>query len=156
RDKRLRKEGEAQYVEVSDEFADYYEVDPWSPPVVRDPISDDIDVAILGGGFAGLLAAARIREAGIENIRVIEMGGDFGGTWYWNRYPGVQCDIEAYNYVPLLEELNYIPKHKYSFGAEIYEHCQRIGHHFGLYEKAMFGTMIRSLKWDESISRWRN
>jgi cyclohexanone monooxygenase len=155
RDKRVRKEGEAQYVEVSDEFSDYYETDPWTPAVVRDPISDDIDVAILGGGFAGLLAAARIKEQGVENIRVIEMGGDFGGTWYWNRYPGVQCDIEAYNYVPLLEELNYVPKHKYSFGSEIFEHCQRIGHHFGLYEKAMFGTMIRSLKWDESISRWR-
>ena len=155
RDRRVRREGEDQYVEVSDEFAAYYERDPWTPPVVRDPISDDIDVAILGGGFAGLLCAARLREQGVENIRVIDMAGDFGGTWYWNRYPGVQCDIEAYNYLPLLEETNYIPKHKYSYGAEIYEHCQRIGHHFGLYEKALFGTMVRSLKWDESIKRWR-
>ena len=96
RDKRLRLEGERQYVETSDDFSDFYEVDPYSPPIERDPISEDLDVAILGGGFAGLLTAARVKEAGIDDIRIIEMGGDFGGAWYWNRYPGVQCDIESY------------------------------------------------------------
>jgi cyclohexanone monooxygenase len=154
RDKRLRPEGERQYVEVADDFADFYEVDPHSPPVVRDPITEDIEVAVLGAGFAGLLAAARVKEAGISNLRVIDMSGDFGGTWYWNRYPGVQCDIESYCYLPLLEELNYIPKEKYSYGAEIFEHCQRVGKHFDLYDSALFGTMVRSLRWDESIKRW--
>jgi cyclohexanone monooxygenase len=155
RDKRVRPEGERQYVETSEDFSDFYEVDPYSPPVERDPISEDLDVAILGGGFAGLLTAARVKEAGIGNIRIIEMGGDFGGTWYWNRYPGVQCDIESYCYVPLLEEVGYLTKHRYSYGGEIFEQCQRIGRHFGLYEKALFGTMVRSLRWDASIQRWR-
>ncbi len=155
RDKRRRPDSEGQYVEVSDDFSDFYEVDPYSPRVEREPIAEDIDVAILGGGFAGLLTAARMKEAGIRNIRVIEMAGDFGGTWYWNRYPGVQCDIESYCYVPLLEEVGYLTKHRYSYGAEIFEQCQRIGRHFGLYENALFGTIARALIWDESIKRWR-
>ena len=83
------------------------------------------------------------------------MGGDFGGTWYWNRYPGVQCDVESYTYLPLLEEVNYIPRERYSFGPEIYEHCQRIGRHFGLYENALFGTILRTFRWDEAAARWR-
>jgi cyclohexanone monooxygenase len=155
RDKRVRPEGENQYVEASDDFSGFYEVDPYSPPIERDPISCDLDVAILGGGFAGLLAAARIKEAGIHDLRIIEMAGDFGGTWYWNRYPGVQCDIESYCYVPLLEEVGYLTKHRYSYGAEIFEQCQRIGRHFDLYGKALFGTIVRSLLWDASINRWR-
>ena len=155
RDKRVRREADDQYLEVSDDFADFYEVDPFSSPIARDPICEDLDVAILGGGFAGLLCAARTKEAGIENMRILEMGGDFGGTWYWNRYPGVQCDIESYCYVPLLEEVSYMPKHRYSYGAEIFEQCQRIGGHFGLYDKALFGTIARSLVWDESSKRWQ-
>jgi cyclohexanone monooxygenase len=154
RDKRVRKEGEAQYVEVSEDHADYYETDPWSAPIVRDPITKEIDVAIFGGGFGGLMTGARLKEAGVNDVLIIEMGGDFGGTWYWNRYPGVQCDVEAYCYMPLLEETNYVPKHRYAFGSEIYEHCQRIGKQFGLYEHALFQTMIRSLKWDEADKRW--
>jgi cyclohexanone monooxygenase len=155
RDKRLRPEGSQQYVEVSDDFADFYETDPYSPPGVRDPISDDIDVAVLGGGFGGLITSARLKEAGVDDVRIIEMGGDFGGTWYWNRYPGIQCDNESYCYLPLLDELNYLPKQKFSDGEEIYEHCQRIGKHFGLYESALFGTQVRALRWDGSIERWR-
>jgi cation diffusion facilitator CzcD-associated flavoprotein CzcO len=155
RDKRLRTDAEAQYVEVSHEYAGYYEVDPWSPPAARDPLSIDTDVAVLGGGFGGLMAGANLRKAGIEDFRIIDFGGDFGGTWYWNRYPGVQCDIESYCYLPLLEETSYIPKEKYSFGAEIFEHCRRIARHFRLYERALFGTMVRSLRWDEALKRWR-
>ena len=155
RDKRLRPEGSQQYVEAQGAFADFWETDPHSPPVVRDPISEDIDVAVLGGGFGGLITAARLKEAGVSNLRVIEMGGDFGGVWYWNRFPGIQCDNDACCYMPLLEELNYVPKQRYADGAEIYEHCQRIGKHFGLYESALFGTQARSLRWDESIDRWR-
>ena len=155
RDKRRRPEGERQYLEVEDELADFYETDPHTPYTPRDTLDEDTDVVVLGGGFAGLLAGAHLRQEGIDNFRIIEMAGDFGGTWYWNRYPGVQCDIESYCYIPLLEELNYIPKEKYSYGAEIFEHCQRIGRHFDLYERALFGTMVRSLKWDAEIARWR-
>ena len=155
RDRRLRPEGEEQYVEVSDSFADFAEKDPFSPPVERGPLSLDMDVAILGGGFAGMMAAAHLQEAGVEDFRIIELGGDFGGTWYWNRYPGAQCDIDAYCYLPLLEETGYMPKEKYAYSPEIFEHCRRIGRHFGLYDRALFGTMVRSLRWDEALGRWR-
>jgi cyclohexanone monooxygenase len=155
RDKRIRPDGGNQYLEAADGFAEYYEADPYSPPVIRDAISEDLDVAVLGGGFAGLIAAARIKQAGVSNLRIIDLAGDFGGAWYWNRYPGIQCDTDSCCYLPMLEEVNYIPKDKYAYGAEVYEHCQRIGRHFGLYDTALFGTLIRSLRWDESIRRWR-
>ncbi|MFD7481652.1 flavin-containing monooxygenase [Streptomyces mirabilis] len=155
RDKRLRGEGQKQYLEAEGEFEEYYEADPYTPVVPRPPISQDIDVAILGGGLSGLITAARVKQAGVTGFRVIELGGDFGGAWYWNRYPGIQCDTDCYCYLPMLEEVGYIPKQKYSFGDEVFEHCQRIGKHFGLYEHAIFSTLIRSMEWDESIGRWR-
>ena len=74
---------------------------------------------------------------------MIEKGGDFGGTWYWNRYPGAQCDIEAYIYLPLLEETGYIPKEKYSYAPEILEHSQRIGKKYDLYRDVCFQTQFR-------------
>jgi cyclohexanone monooxygenase len=155
RDKRLRPEGSKQYVEAVDEFAQFWETDPHSPPMVRDPANGDVDVVVLGGGFAGLITAARLKQAGVPDVRIIEMGGEFGGVWYWNRYPGIQCDNESYCYVPLLEELDYIPSKKFADGAEIYDHCRRIGKHFGLYDGALFGTQVRALRWDDAISRWR-
>ena len=155
RDKRLRAEGSKQYVELKGEFADFYEVDPHTPVTPRDPIVEDIEVAVLGGGIAGLLSAAHLKKAGVGDVRVIEMAGDFGGVWYWNRFPGIQCDNDAYCYVPMLEELNFVPSKKFADGAEIYEHCRRIAKHFGLYDGAIFSTQVRSLRWDESINRWR-
>ncbi|MFD8004540.1 flavin-containing monooxygenase [Streptomyces mirabilis] len=155
RDKRLRGEGQKQYLEAEGEFEEYYEADPYTPVVPRPPISQDIDVAVLGGGLSGLITAARLKQAGVAGFRVIELGGDFGGAWYWNRYPGIQCDTDCYCYLPMLEEVGYIPKQKYSFGDEVFEHCQRIGKHFGLYDHAIFSTLIRSMEWDESIGRWR-
>jgi cyclohexanone monooxygenase len=155
RDKRLRQEGSKQYVETSDGYAEFAEIDPHSPPVARDPISADIDVTVLGGGFGGLLSAAYLKKAGVEDVRIIEMGGDFGGVWYWNRYPGIQCDNESYCYIPLLEELDFIPTKKFADGAEIYQHCRNIGKHFGLYDSAILSTQVRDLQWDESIKRWR-
>jgi cation diffusion facilitator CzcD-associated flavoprotein CzcO len=155
RDRRLRPEGNEQYFEVTGDYAEFYETDPYSPPPPRDPISQDVDVAVLGGGFAGLLAATRLKQAGVTDLLIIEMGGDFGGTWYWNRYPGIQCDVEAYSYLPLLEDVNYMPKERYSFGPEIFEHCQRIGRHFGHYAHALFGTNVRALAWNQALSRWR-
>ncbi|NUP27560.1 MAG: NAD(P)-binding protein, partial [Nocardia sp.] len=137
RDKRLRPEGQKQYVASEDGFTDFFEGDPYTPVTPREPLTEEIDVAILGGGWAGLTAGARLVQAGVEDFRVIELAGDFGGAWYWNRYPGIQCDSDAYCYLPLLEETGYIPTQKYAYGDECFEHAQRIGKHFGLYEKAV-------------------
>jgi cyclohexanone monooxygenase len=155
REKRLRTEGSKQYVETGAGYAEFAEIDPHTPYTERDPIDADIDVAVLGGGFGGLLSAAHVKKAGVDDVRIIEMGGDFGGVWYWNRYPGIQCDNESYCYVPLLEELDFIPSKKFADGAEIYQHCRNIGKHFGLYDGAIFSTQVRDLKWDDAIERWR-
>ncbi len=154
RDKRLRSDGNDQYIEVKGDFSRYVD-DPYvEPGFKRDPITDAVEVVIIGGGFGGLLAGARLREAGIDDIRVIEKGGDFGGTWYWNRYPGAQCDIESYIYLPLLEETGYMPKEKYSFAPEILAHAKRIGEKFDLYRGALFQTQIKSITWNEAECRW--
>jgi cyclohexanone monooxygenase len=153
RDKRLREEGNDQYVEVKGQFAHYLE-DPYVERVEREPLTDEVDVVIIGAGFGGLLAGARLREAGIESLRMIESGGDVGGTWYWNRYPGAQCDIEAYCYLPLIEELGYMPREKYSYAPEIFEHSKRIAKHYRLYDNACFQTWVTGMTWDEETARW--
>jgi cation diffusion facilitator CzcD-associated flavoprotein CzcO len=152
RDKRLREDGNEQYVDIS-EYAQYLD-DPYTRPASREPLFDEVTVAIIGGGFGGLLAGARLREAGIEDLRVIEKGGDFGGTWYWNRYPGAACDVESYIYLPLLEEIGYIPKKKYTDAPEILAHSRAIGEHFRLYDNACFSTEVTDMVWEESSLRW--
>ncbi|MGZ6018520.1 MAG: flavin-containing monooxygenase [Phenylobacterium sp.] len=154
RDKRLRADGNAQYREIAGEFAHYLE-DPYvKPGFNRAPLSDEVEVVVVGGGFGGQLAAARLREAGIDDIRIIEKGGDFGGTWYWNRYPGAACDIESYIYLPLLEEIGYVPKEKYSRAPEILAHSRAIGEHFDLYRGALFQTEVTAMRWDDEAARW--
>jgi cyclohexanone monooxygenase len=154
RDKRLRTDGNAQYVEVAGAFAHYLD-DPYvTPGFSRAPLTDEVEVVVIGGGFGGLLAAARLREAGVADIRIIEKGGDFGGTWYWNRYPGAACDIESYVYLPLLEEVGYVPVEKYSRAPEILAHSRAIGEKFGLYPGACFQTEVTGMRWDEDLSRW--
>jgi cation diffusion facilitator CzcD-associated flavoprotein CzcO len=154
RDKRLRADANEQYVEVTAEFSRYVD-DPYvEPGFTRAPVFDEVQVTIIGGGFGGLLMGARLRESGYDSIRLVEKAGDVGGTWYWNRYPGAMCDIESYVYLPLLEELGYIPKHKYSFAPEIFEHSKAIARHFGLYEDALFQTGITELRWDDATARW--
>jgi cyclohexanone monooxygenase len=153
RDKRLRTEGNEQYVEIKGRFAHYLE-DPYVAPITRAPLTDEVEVVVIGGGFGGLLAGARLREAGISDIRIIEKGGDFGGTWYWNRYPGAACDIESYIYLPLLEEVGYMPVEKYTRAPEILKYCRQIGEHFDLYKGAVFQTEVTELRWDDAASRW--
>ena len=153
RDKRLRPDGNQQYVGMEGRFEHYLE-DPYVEPIVRDPIQKQVDVVVIGGGFGGILAGARLREAGVEDICLIEKGGDFGGTWYWNRYPGAQCDIESYIYLPLLEEVGYVPKEKYSHAPEILEHSRALGRHFRLYDGALFQTEIKAMTWSDELSRW--
>ena len=153
RDKRLRADGNEQYVEVTGDFSNYVD-DPYVERVERKPLFDHTEVIVIGGGFGGLLMGGRLREAGFTDIRVIEKGGDFGGTWYWNRYPGAMCDVESYVYLPMLEELGYMPKHKYSFAPEIAEHTQNIARHFDLYDNACLQTSVTGLTWDDDAGHW--
>jgi len=153
RDRRIRADGSEQYVEIAGQFAHYLE-DPYVQPIERAALSEDVEVVVVGGGFGGLLAGARLREAGVEDIRLIEKGGDFGGTWYWNRYPGAACDIESYIYLPLLEEVGYMPVEKYSRAPEILRHSRAIGEKFDLYSGALFQTEVTEMRWDEPLSRW--
>jgi cation diffusion facilitator CzcD-associated flavoprotein CzcO len=143
-----------QYVRVAGDLA-HFEDDPYvAPGFTREPLHDEVDVALIGAGFGGLLAGARLRQAGVESLRLIEKGGDVGGTWYWNRYPGIACDIESYVYLPLLEELGYVPVEKYSRGAEIHAHCRAIAEKYDLTRDACFQTEVRLVRWDAAASRW--
>ncbi len=152
RDKRLRPDGNGQYLRINGDLAHYAD-DPYVPVAEREPLTDHRTVVCVGGGFAGLVVGARLREAGID-VRVIDKSGDFGGTWYWNRYPGAQCDTASMVYLPLLEETGHMPTEKYVHGPEILAHCQRIARQYGLYDDALFHTEVTGLTWNEAASRW--
>ena len=139
RAKRLRPDGNDQYLEFTGTFADMLN-DPYTERVEREPKRDHVTFAFIGAGFAGLVTGARLKEAGVDDVRIVEKGGDFGGTWYWNRYPGAQCDTASMIYLPLLEETGHMPTELYVHAPEILEHCRRIGKQFGLYENALFHT----------------
>ena len=153
RAKRLRPDGNDQYQPLAGEFAHMRE-DPFTDRLEREPKRDHVTFAFIGGGFSGLMTGARLKEAGVDDVRIIDTGGDFGGTWYWNRYPGVQCDVASLVYLPLLEETGYVPTEWYAHGPEILEHCQRIGKQYGLYENALFHTEVTGLEWDETAQVW--
>lgn len=158
RDKRIRPDHSRQYASLeaieAKGFSNNVE-DPYGEQPQREAVNDSVEVLIIGGGFGGLLCGARLRQAGIEDIRIVEKGSDVGGTWYWNRYPGLHCDTEAYVYLPLLEEVGYIPTQKYVKGVEIREHCRRIANHFRLYDNALLSTRINGIQWDDEMSRWQ-
>jgi cyclohexanone monooxygenase len=154
RDRRLREDGNEQYIEVKGEFAHFLD-DPYAEPgFERAPLFDEVEVLVVGGGFGGLLAGARLRQAGVEDVRIVDPASDFGGTWYWNRYPGIACDVESYTYLPLLEEVGYVPKEKYSYGREILDHSQAIARKFDLYRDVCFQTRVEELRWEEDEARW--
>ncbi|MFD9948063.1 flavin-containing monooxygenase [Nonomuraea sp. NPDC059023] len=153
RDKRLRPDGNDQYLRLTGRFASYAD-DPYTPRAPREPKNDHVTVAFVGGGFAGLVTGARLKEAGVADVRIVEKGGDFGGTWYWNRYPGAQCDTASFVYMPLLEELGHMPTEKYAHAPEILEHCRRIGKHYGLYDNALFHTEVTGMEWDDERALW--
>ena len=154
RDKRLRADANEQYVEMAGKFAHYLD-DPYvDAPIERAPLGDEKEVVVIGGGFGGLLAGAKLRDAGIDDIRIIEKGGEFGGTWYWNRYPGAACDIESYVYLPLLEQTGFMPERKYSQGPEIRDYTRRLARHYDLYRDVLFQTEVTDLTWDEGSGRW--
>ena len=150
-----RPEGTQQYTSDLDGDLAHYAVDPFvEQPDQRDPINDTVEVLFIGGGFSALLTSARLREKGVESIRIVERGGDVGGTWYWNRYPGVACDVVAYDYLPLLDELDYVPVNHYSRGPEILGHCQAIAKKYDLYDLAVFQTTVTETLWNEEESLW--
>lgn len=153
RDKRLRADGNDQYLQLNGMFARYAE-DPYTPFVEREPVTDHVTFAFVGGGFAGLVTCARLKEAGIADVRIVEKGGDVGGTWYWNRYPGAQCDTASMVYMPLLEETGHMPSEKYAHAPEILAQCRRIATQYGLYEKALFHTEVSAVRWDGEAHRW--
>ncbi|MFF5075949.1 flavin-containing monooxygenase [Actinoplanes sp. NPDC000266] len=150
RDRRIRDEGNAQYRRASGEIA----TDPYTERTERSPLTDRVEALVIGGGFGGLLAGARLRQAGVRDLRMIDEAGDFGGTWYWNRYPGVQCDIESTVYMPLLEEVGYVPKWRYAPGDEIRGHAVAIAKQFELYADALFHTKVTELRWDDDTAEW--
>ena len=153
RDKRLRADGNDQYIDIAGRFAHYLD-DPYVEVEPREALFDDVTVAFVGGGFAGLVTGARLKQAGIDDVRIIEKGGDFGGTWYWNRYPGAQCDTSSFIYMPMLEETGHMPTEKYAHAPEILAHSRRIAEHFGLYDNACLSTEVTDLQWDDASDRW--
>ena len=154
RRKRLRPEGTDQYAFAEGDLA-RFALDPYAPPPApRAPRQEELDVLVIGTGFGGIQTAATLKRHGIGNFRMVDTAADFGGTWYWNRYPGLRCDVESYVYLPYLEETGYIPTERYVRGREILAYCQQLGRHFGLYERALFQTAITGLRWDDAAARW--
>ncbi len=153
RDKRLRADGNNQYRRIQGQLAHYLD-DPYTPFVEREPVNDHVTFTFIGGGFAGLVTGARLVEAGVKDVRIVEKGGDFGGTWYWNRYPGAQCDTASMIYMPMLEETGHMPTEKYAHAPEILEQCQRIGRQYGLYDNALFHAEVKALTWDDKDRVW--
>ena len=153
RDKRLRPDGNEQYVEPSGRFANLLD-DTYVQPQPRESLDTEVHVLVVGAGFAGLVTGARLKQAGIEDVRLIDKAGDVGGVWYWNRYPGAMCDTAAMIYLPLMEEVGTVPSAKYVPAPEIHAHAKRIATVFGLYDKALLSTGIVSIDWDEASSRY--
>lgn len=154
RDRRISKKHNDQYIPASGKWKDVYEVDPYTPVVPREPIMGETDVVILGAGYCGMMVATQLKRAGISDFYNIDHGGNFGGTWYWNRYPGIQCDNDSLVYMPLLEETGYMPSKKFADGYEIHDHCQTIAETFGLRQNALFHTLIETLVWNGEENRW--
>ena len=148
------RRGAADYMPIEGAFSTYLKDVYSAEPVQRELLSDDCEVLVVGAGFAGLLLWHRLREAGIVDVRFCEKGGDVGGTWYWNRYPGIACDVEAYSYLPLLEEMDYIPSMKFASGFEILEYCQKMAAKFGFYDHCLFHTTVQRTEWDDATGMW--
>jgi cyclohexanone monooxygenase len=154
RAKRIRSDGIAQYQKTVGQFARFLDDPNADPSSDRQPVNEEVDVVVVGGGWSGLLTTARLRQARVHDFRIIESGADFGGVWYWNRYPGARCDVESYIYMPLLEEIGFMPTEKYALSDEIRGHAQAVARHFDLYPHAMFQTRATEVRWDDAAARW--
>lgn len=163
RAKRLRSEGISQFVDFyALEKLKRFKQDPWVTKhptgVSRATATEDnqCEILIIGAGYSGLLYAVRLLQAGFkrEDIRITDSADGFGGTWYWNRYPGLKCDIESYIYMPLLEETNYMPTEKYCSGRELQEHADRIAKQYDLVDRAWFRRTVTKMEWNEGAKDW--
>lgn len=154
RERRLRKQGQNAYVPPRGGKLPDHAFDPYTEIAPREPFVDAIDVLVLGAGFGGVLAGYHLTKAGVTDFRLIDTAGDFGGVWYWNRYPGIQCDNDAYCYLPLLEETGFMPSKKFADGGEIREYIKQIATQFGFADKGLFHTQVRELVWNEALCRW--
>jgi cyclohexanone monooxygenase len=148
------RRGAADYIALEGEFNKYLEDVYSAPPIERESLSDECEILVVGAGFAGLLLWQKLQKEGFTDVRFCEKGGDVGGTWYWNRYPGIACDVESYSYLPLLEEMDYIPTMKFAAGFEIMEYCQKLAEKFGFYEQCLFHTTVESTNWNQTDQRW--
>ena len=155
REKRLRSDGQKQYFRPTGPVAGSFAADPHKPIQPRAPLTEETDVIILGAGWGGIMAAYHLTKAGVTNFRNVDTAGDFGGVWYWNRYPGIQCDNDSCCYLPLLEETGFLPSKKFADGSEIHEYCKTIANKFGFADRALFHTLVNTLRWDEDLKRWR-
>ena len=153
RQKRLRSDGNDQYMQPTGNFARLLE-DPYTIQESRPPVTDCTTLTFVGAGFSGLTTGAALSMVGIDDVRLVDKGGDVGGTWYWNRYPGAQCDTAAMIYMPLLEETGHVPTEKYTKAPEILEHSKRIAEKFNLYDNALFHTEVTAMRWDDEASHW--
>src|SRR5690242_2090365 len=148
------RRGAADYMAMEGTFKKYLDDVYSEPPIPREALTDECEILVVGAGFGGLLLWQKLSQAGFTDVRFCEKGGDVGGTWYWNRYPGIACDVESYSYLPLLDETGYVPSMKFASGFEILEHCQRIAQQFGFYDHCLFHTTVEATTWDEAAGRW--
>ena len=138
-----------------------FAADPWvdlANPPIHPQVTDGSHskILIIGAGFGGIFYAVEALKAGFshEDIRIVDPAGGFGGTWYWNRGPGLMCDVESYIYLPYLEEMGYMPKERYSSGEEIRHYVNGIAQKYRLFEITCFGTSVKSIRWDEESKEW--
>jgi len=153
RDKRLES-GDRTYIRMQDDFSRYVEDPHANAEFSREPVFDEVEIALIGAGFGSLVMGARLREAGFNDIRIIDSASDVGGTWYWNRYPGAACDTEAYIYVPMLEDTGTMLTSKYAYQPEILAQANRIADKYELRKNALFSTAVTAMVWDEAAKKW--
>ena len=113
-----------------------------------------LDVVIIGAGFSGVCMGHNLLEAGMTDFVILEKTNGIGGTWYKNTYPGAACDIESYVYLPLLEEVGYMPGRKYASGKEILSYSHKIADKYDLYENALLQTEVTEVRWLETEDVW--
>jgi len=116
-----------------------------------------LDAVVAGAGFAGLYAIHRLRAMGLR-VQAFEAGGDVGGTWYWNRYPGARCDVESLDYsYSFSEELQqeWEWTEKYAGQPEILRYLRHVAERFGLRGAVQFGTSVTAARFDPGRSSWQ-
>lgn len=122
-----------------------------------EPNGPAYDAVIIGAGFAGLYMLHRLRSRGLRAL-VLEQGGDVGGTWYWNRYPGARCDVESlqysFSFSPEIEA-EWTWSERYSPQAEILGYLRFVADRLDLRPDILFGTSVTAATYDEVAERWR-